>query len=128
MNPTFMSVFSLTILCTGTSAKCPMPEPKADGSLCNSDTQVCRSGVSIIIIKCHPYWHILYPASPQPGNYFEVLTQEGLHCLHSTRLHYMCVIYLVSVFLVFIHSFSACVGSGVVKIDPLRFLAGCHTR
>jgi len=24
-----------------------MPEPKADGSLCNSNTQVCRSGVSM---------------------------------------------------------------------------------
>jgi len=32
---------------TGTSAKCPKPEPKDDGSLCNSATQVCRNGVSM---------------------------------------------------------------------------------
>jgi len=36
-----------------------MPEPKADGSLCNSDTQVCRSGVSMQALLLGRYWFVL---------------------------------------------------------------------
>jgi len=48
--PVYKSTVLDCVVSTGTSAKCPMPEPKTDGSLCNSNTQVCRGGVSIQLL------------------------------------------------------------------------------